>query len=176
MSHLQHRTLTTLLSSLTNLHTQADSVGCQQGFESQQDSGSYGWGQIHHAGLRVIRSEGPAAPKPPFSPARATENTVMPLSLRTAAVSWRSTGRRGFSCLSAVRFNLTTKFMHRSKVTSPVRPREDLILSSRAQCSVTIWYWRVFTPAVNIEFPQWHSCHESQQPLNFLFGLLQFFS
>lgn len=99
------------------------------------------------------------------------------LWLHITAVSRRSTGRTGFSCLSAVRFNLKTKFLCHSKVTSPVRPREDLIPSSRAQCSVmAIWFWHIFTAAAYIEFPQWHSIRESQQSLNFPFRLLQFFS
>lgn len=38
------------------------------------------------------------------------------LSLHIAAVLQRSTGRRGFSCLSAVRFNLTTKLLCHSAV------------------------------------------------------------
>lgn len=38
------------------------------------------------------------------------------LSLHITAVLQRSTGRRGFSCLSAVRFNLTTKLLCHSEV------------------------------------------------------------
>lgn len=62
------------------LHSQADSVGCQQRFESQQDSGRrfYGRGGIQHAGLHVIISEEPTALKRPFTPDEATWNTVMP--------------------------------------------------------------------------------------------------
>lgn len=38
------------------------------------------------------------------------------LSLHMAAVFQRNTGRRGFSCWSAVRFNLTTKSLCHSEV------------------------------------------------------------
>lgn len=90
----------------------SDSVGCQEQFKSRQDSGGrfYGWGDVQRASLYVI-------------PLQKTNQTRQGhwkrcnvLSLHMTAVLQRSTGSRGFSCLSAVGSNLTTELLCHSEV------------------------------------------------------------
>lgn len=85
------------------------------------------------------------------------------LSLHVAAVFQRNTGRRGFSCWSAVRFNLTTKLLCHSEVRrSPSDTQEGfnpslctVLLNGHLITAANI-YWRRL-----LEFPHWLILQES---------------
>lgn len=81
---------------------------------------------------------------PPLDQTRPLETQTMPCHYTQHCSVTEKTGRRGFSCVSAVGSNLTTKLLSQPEVSHILSDiRRHLILIPHVQCSImAIWlYW-----------------------------------